>query len=185
MTDEDEAYIQQATQEHLESLEKKRLRVKGEELDDAEVNPTHGPQLTLPIVACPSNDQAGLLAITMLQQILDPAEWNLEVISPGLLTGEIVELVTATQPAIFCIAALPPDGLLHASRLCGMIRAKAPHTKIIVGRWGLTEDFDENRDQLKEAGADMIAITLVETQERLSDWRPNLLPADTPAESKS
>jgi len=175
VTPEDEAYILQATKELLESLEEERLRADSDELGDVLLDPRQGPKIALPIVACPPHVQAGMLAITMFHQLLDPLEWKLEPTGPDLLTGEIVELVTATQPAIICIAALPPNDLLHASRLCGMIRAKAPKTKIIVGRWGLTEDIDENQEQLKEAGAHMMAITLLETQDRLSDLRPNLL----------
>jgi hypothetical protein len=46
--------------------------------------------------------------------------------------------------------------------------------KILVGRWGLKGDVEANREQLREAGADLVATTLAETRDELSTWLPIL-----------
>ena len=72
----------------------------------------------------------------MLQQILDPARWDLELIAPGTLTAELLDLVAERRPAAVCIAATPPGGLAHTRYLCKRLRSRFPDLKILVGRWG-------------------------------------------------
>jgi len=46
--------------------------------------------------------------------------------------------------------------------------------KIVVGRWGLKGDIEPNREQLHEAGADLMATTLADTRDQLNTWLPIL-----------
>jgi hypothetical protein len=54
------------------------------------------------------------------------------------------------------------------------LRARHPQLKIIIGRWGLKDDVDGNREQLQEVGADLMATTLLETRRQLTEWLPVL-----------
>jgi len=54
------------------------------------------------------------------------------------------------------------------------IRAKFPEVKIMVGRWGRSEEFPDDADQPKVTGADGVDETLAETQRRLAGWHPVL-----------
>jgi len=76
--------------------------------------------------------------------------------------------------AMICIGSLPPGGLAHSRYLCKRLRARFPGVKIVVGRWGLKGDVEPNREQLREAGADLVATTLADTRDQLNTWLPIL-----------
>ena len=116
----------------------------------------------------------GKAALEMLRQLLNPHDWDVEVTALEILTAELVAHVTEENSTIICIGSLPPGGLAHTRYLCKRLRARHPEFKIIVGRWGLQTDVDENRAQLMEVGADLMATTLLETRKQLNDWLPVL-----------
>jgi hypothetical protein len=95
-----------------------------------------------------------------------------EVVPIAPLAGELVARVEAEGPAIPCIGSLPPGGLAHTGYLCKRLRARFPKLKIVVGRWGLKGNLEENREHLREAGADHMDLTLVETVTFLNSWLP-------------
>jgi hypothetical protein len=61
------------------------------------------------------------------------------------------------------------------------LRARFPKVKIIVGRWGLTDTVEANREELQDAGADLMATTLMETRSQLT----SLLSTLTIAQAKT
>jgi len=69
---------------------------------------------------------------------------------------------------------LPPGGLAHTRYLCKRLRARLPQARIVVGRWGLKGNTEENREQLQAAGADQVETTLLETRTHLIAWLPVL-----------
>ena len=107
------------------------------------------------------------LALEMLRQLLDPARWEVEVLSLEMLSAELVALAGEKEPAVVCIGALPPGGLAHTRYLCKRLRARLPEARIVVGRWGLKGNVEENQEQLREAGADQVETTLLETRTHL------------------
>ena len=146
----------------------------------------------------------------MLQRILDPARWDLELIAPTTLTAELLDLVAERRPGVVCIASTPPGGLAHTRYLCKRLRSRFPDLKIVVGRWGAHDitTTDAAREagadraattvkeaatadaasttvkeavpdpmvaSLKEAGADMVAATLLETRQQLASLIPVLV----------
>jgi hypothetical protein len=174
LTEADEQFVLQATHEVLEDLGERRSAAtlaETKDLPPGEVQ-AHPPRLR--ILACPARDHADRLALEMLRQLLNPAEWDVEVTAVETLTAELVAHVTEESSALICIGALPPGGLAHTRYLCKRLRARHPDLKIIVGRWGLKDNVDANREQLHEVGADMMATTLLETRKQLNDWLPVL-----------
>ena len=99
----------------------------------------------------------------MLKRILDPRICELEIVSTDKLVSEVVQQVADDRPSIVCIASLPPGGLSHTRLLCKRLRSRYRTLKIVVGRWGLTNNIERNRDQLITAGADQFATTLRES----------------------
>lgn len=77
-------------------------------------------------------------------------------------------------PALVCIGALRPGGLAHTRYLCKKLRARFPKVKIVVGRWGLTGNVETNREQLQDAGADLMGTTVLETRSQLNSLLPIL-----------
>ena len=50
------------------------------------------------------------MALEMLHQLLDPARWSLELIAPGILTAELLDLVElAVQKSTVPVAGEPLD----------------------------------------------------------------------------
>jgi len=174
LTEADEDYILHATHEVLEDLgERQSAAILAAEKDPS-LGGVQGPLTRIHILACPASGHADRLALEMLRQLLNPALWDVEVTAPETLTAELVAHVTEEKSALICVGALPPGGLAHTRYLCKRLRGRLPKLKIIVGRWGLRDDVDANRDQLQEAGADLISTTLQETRKQLNDWLPIL-----------
>lgn len=172
LTEADEQFVLRATREIVEDLGERQaaavakagaLAAQGtEDLAPTEVR----------LLACPGRDGADALALEMLRQLLDPARWEVEVLSIEMLSAELVALAGEREPAVVCIGALPPGGLAHTRYLCKRLRACLPGTRILVGRWGLKNNVDQNVEQLREAGADHVETTLLETQKQLNAWLP-------------
>ena len=174
LTEADEQFVFQATHEVLEDLGERRSAAV---LAATKVPPggrVQAPPRRVRILACPARDHADRLALEMLRQLLNPAEWDVEVTALETLTAELVAHVTVEKSTLICIGSLPPGGLAHTRYLCKRLRARHPDLKIIVGRWGLKDNVDVNREQLLEVGADLMATTLLETHKQLNDWLPVL-----------
>ncbi len=76
------------------------------------------------------------LALRMFQQVCDPTRYEVELLTPRLLTSEVVALVGQTCPALLCIGAVSPGGVPHLRYLCKQLRARLPALRIVVGCWG-------------------------------------------------
>ena len=169
LTESDEQFVLQATQEILEDLgERREVVTQAEEAIHAEDRGNASAPVPLRVLACPARDQADRLALEMLRQLLDPAKWEVEVAAVETLTAELVAQMAEQMPALVCIGALPPGGLAHTRYLCKKLRARFPEVKIVVGRWGLASGVEEDREQLRDAGADLTATTILETRSQLT-----------------
>jgi hypothetical protein len=182
LTESDEQSLLQAMREILEDLgERREVVAQAEETSHAEDRGNASTPVALRILACPARDQADRLALEMLRQLLDPTKWTVEIAAVETLTVDLVAQVAEQPPALVCIGALPPGGLAHTRYLCKKLRARFPKVKIIVGRWGLTDTVEANREELQDAGADLMATTLMETRSQLT----SLLSTLTIAQAKT
>ena len=176
ITEADERYVLQAIREIVEDLGDRRESANAAAMEaggaDRVIDAGSGPAIA--IFGCPAHDAADRAALEMLQNLLDPARWNLEVIAPETLTAELLEKVAEKQPALVCLAATPPGGLAHTRYLCKRLRARFPDLKILVCRWDYEASTQSNPGQLLEAGADSIATTLLETRQQLASLLPVL-----------
>jgi predicted PurR-regulated permease PerM len=121
------------------------------------------------IVGYPARDEADALALEMVRRLLDPVRYRFEVIGPAMLTAEVVTWVDERHPALLCIGALAPGGLSQARHLCKRLRSQCPELKIVVGRWGLHDEKDADRQHLLAAGADHVEMTVLGTQRTLAE----------------
>jgi hypothetical protein len=174
LSEADEEFVYQATLDILKELGERQSDAMLKVTKDASAEEVQAPLSRVRILACPARDRADRLALDMLCQLLNPAQWQVKVMDLEALIAEGVSHVTEERSAIICIGALPPGGLDHTCSLCKQLRARYPELKIIVGRWGLRDDLDTNRKQLQAAGADLMATTLLETRNQLNDWLPVL-----------
>jgi predicted PurR-regulated permease PerM len=178
LTDDDEEFVLQATREIVADLGQ---RIVAQAASDSEsAAPANGQSRVsekLRVLGCPARDKADEVALEMFRQLLDPAKWEIDIASTEMLSSELVALAERERPALICISSLPPGGLSQARYLCKRVRAKLPEAKILVGRWGLTHGLDQNREQLREAGADEVDATLLATRQFLRSWFPVLTQA--------
>jgi predicted PurR-regulated permease PerM len=175
VTQPEEAFILHALREIVEDLGERQLlnavpAVEGE---------TAAPK-RVRILGLPGHDEGDRLMLEMLQNLLDPIRWDMEVLPFNSASGEQVALAAERQPAIICIGAHPPGGLAHARFLCKRLKARLPKVKLIVGRWGLLANLDRNRDDLQEAGADVIETGLIETRTHLEESFGNFSVSPSP-----
>ena len=91
----------------------------------------------------------------------------MEVGAVETLSAELLTQLAEDGRYVVCIGSLPPGGLAQTRYLCKRLRARFPHVKILVGRWGLRGNVESNREQLQQAGADLVATTLRETRQQL------------------
>jgi hypothetical protein len=57
--------------------------------------------------------------------------------------------------------------LSQARYLCKRLRSQCPELKIVVGRWGLHDEKDADRQHLLAAGTDYVETTVLATQRTL------------------
>jgi len=174
LTEADEQFVLRATREIADDLGERQTATAGKAGTPAGASPEAAAVRKVRLLGCPGQDEADRLALGMLRQLLDPTRWDVEVLSLEMLSAELVALAGEKEPAVVCIGALPPGGLAHTRYLCKRLRVRLPEARIVVGRWGLKGDAEQNEVQLREAGADQVETKLLETRDRLHAWLPAL-----------
>jgi predicted PurR-regulated permease PerM len=165
LPEEDEHFIFQVTRDILDDLvhpQQQISRIAASETPAEEVEPD--PQPTVLVFGCPARDEADELALHMFGQLIGNKRWRTEVLSSQMLSAEVTARVRKERPVLICIGSLPPGGLAQARYLCKRLRSQFPEMKILVGRWGQTDNLDKMRERLQAAGADHVAVTLVESR---------------------
>ncbi len=169
--DEDEQFVLQTVADLVQDLGERRIADAQAEQAAATVETAaKTDRVRIRLLACPARAEADRLGLLMLQQLLDPAKWEVEVTAVETLASELVARAEKETRTVVCIGALPPGGLAQTRYLCKRLRPQLPRLKIIVGRWGLRGNAEGNREQLEEAGADMMGTKLQETRAQLESW---------------
>ena len=120
------------------------------------------------ILAWPAHDEGDAIALLMLQQLLDPTRYEMEISAAGKRLSEILQEVEQKTPALFCVGFIPPGGLSASRHLSKLLRARFPELAIVVGHWGLHEKAHTDREALLAAGATQVAATLIETRDQIA-----------------
>jgi predicted PurR-regulated permease PerM len=119
------------------------------------------------VAGCPARDERDEAALAMFGRLLQECDCRLETMSSDALCAEVVTHVENEKPDLVYIAALPPGGLAQARYLVKRLRARIPEVKIGVGRWGQKDNIDKVRQRLREAGADYVSLTLLESRRQV------------------
>jgi hypothetical protein len=77
--------------------------------------------------------------------------------------AELVSLVRTQNVSVVCLADLPPSPPSKSRYLVKRLHAALPDLRILVGRWGPPALADESTQNLRDAGAMLVATTLAET----------------------
>jgi hypothetical protein len=177
LTHEDVQFVVQATRAIVEDLGVRQSQATTLPADPPELlagEARVGPLPPVRIFGCPARDAVDELGLQMFRQLLDPTWSALEIVSPEILTAEVISLIEQHRVGLVCIAALPPGALSPTRYLCKRLRIRFPDLKIVVGRWGFTGNIQEDRTRLLSAGADEVVINLRETRSHVMQLIPLL-----------
>jgi predicted PurR-regulated permease PerM len=172
LSDEDEKSILQALREIIEDLGEQQVALHSSHSNEADNH--HEPSARVLVLAIAARSEADELGLRMLQNLLDPARWDLEIVGSDRLSAELITLVQKKQPQAVCIGSIPPGGVSRIRYICKRLRGRYPRLKIVVGRWGASSDQEKSRNQIRDACADQVTLTLLETRDHLNAWSPVL-----------
>ena len=145
------------------------------------VSDVAGPRDPLRVLGYAANGFADELALTMLAQSLADLPIVIEITNARLLASELVSLVRTQGVSVICLADLPPSPPSKSRYLIKRLHAAMPELRIIIGRWSPAAMADENSQALKDAGATLVATTLLETRAYLGGLVEIVrVPAPTP-----
>lgn len=149
---EDERFILQTLRDMVDDLPIDASAVP-EELADKVV-----------VFGCPVSDEVDETALRFLGKLLERSLGRFQILSPTLLSAEVVARVRQEKQAIVCLATLPPGGLAQTRYLCKRLRAQVPQVRIVVGEWGSREQPAVSGARLLAAGADQVTYAIRETK---------------------
>jgi predicted PurR-regulated permease PerM len=174
LSDRDERYLLRALREIIAELGEQIQKAAGEAAGARDASDLPSPCRRVRLLACPADGEADEIALEMLAQLLDPARWELEIASDEVLAAELLETVAHRNVSAVCIGSIPPNGLAHSRYFCKRLRSYRADVKVVVGRWGSTQRVKQTEEQLRAAGADEVAWSLVESSKQLDSWWPVL-----------
>ena len=123
---------------------------------------------------CPARDEIDGVAVVMAGRLIDATRWQVEILGPSMLTSEVAQLVEERRPALICIGSVAPGGMSHTRHLCKRLRGRCPDVSLVVGRFGLHDEYAHEQQQLVEGGADRVAQTMRELGRHVAEL--SLLP---------
>jgi predicted PurR-regulated permease PerM len=179
ITEDEEQFIFSSSREILEYVANFDLRDLGLSKSGAQSPPAENYFQKLRILGCPAHDESDEIALLMLRQMLDPARYEVEVISARALASEMTAIVAERAAPLVCVSVLPSGGLAQARYVCKRLRALLPSIKIVVGQWVLPEEADETPNSLLSAGADRVGTTLLQTCDQIMTLRQFISDRDT------
>jgi hypothetical protein len=170
VTDADAQFALQTTREILDDLSHDRAAAETMSTDTDPQRATDDPVVR--VLMCPARDEVDAVALAMVSQLVERDRCQVEILGAAMLTSEVVDQVEQIRPDVCCIGTVAPGGLTHTRHLCKRLRARYPDLKLVVGRWGLHEEREEDAPQLVAAGADRVAMTLLEARDRIVELSP-------------
>jgi predicted PurR-regulated permease PerM len=167
LTAEEAHAIYQATHELIDDLSASQATSADAVSSVPEENPTAVLPSKIRILGCPAHDEADEVALRMLQQVLDPRRFEVEVAKVALLAAEVVSLVEQNAPTLICIGLVPPGGFAQTRYLCKRLRARFPTLPIVVGCWSGTQDEAEILARLRLDSLTQVGTTLTKTCQQI------------------
>lgn len=174
LTAEDESFIQSATGDIIEEIDVEQLRPH--DGGDGDAATSDGKQnkysAKVAILGCAARGKNDALALRMLERLLEAEHCGIKI---ALQQADLnLEILTAREEStLICISSVAPGGLAQTRHLAKRLRARVPKAKIVVGRWGLANEFreiEEQRKLLLAAGADQVTATLMETRDVITQF---------------
>jgi len=112
------------------------------------------------VICIPANDEADEIGAVMLSQLLE--------LSGGIALSfpvdpDMLHLLQVLDPSaedVICISALPPFAFSQARKLTLQVRARFPHSKLVVGVWGFPGEIAPALERFQAPRPDWLVTTL-------------------------
>jgi len=163
---DEEAAVIDATRELLSDAAESIRRIQPE-LPPEDLSVPR-PREPLRVLGVATNGSADELALQMLGRVLDDLPIVVEIMTGRMLASELVALMRAQGASVVCLADLPPSPPSKTRYLVKRLRAALPEVRIVIGRWGPPALADDSTQALRDAGATLVATTLIETRTYLA-----------------
>jgi AI-2E family transporter len=129
-------------------------------------NVVHRPAPPICIVG--AHDEADHVAALVLARMLEPPEFNPQVIPYPLLAAEAIEQIEQKACKVVCISAVPPHAAAQAGRVCNRLKSRLPELRVVVALW-TSESSDKLEARLRDAGADHVVTRLPDAIAKLRE----------------
>jgi predicted PurR-regulated permease PerM len=166
LSPDEETAVVDATRELLSDAAESIRHLNSEPAAPPDGPPLPGPRKPLRVLGCAINGVADELALAMLVHLLDDLPIAVDITAVRM-ASELVSLVQEREFSVVCFADLPPSPSSKTRYLVKRVRAAVPDVRILVGRWAPPALADESTQVLREAGANHVASTLVDTRDYL------------------
>jgi hypothetical protein len=163
-----ERFLLDAMRELVEELgaKAKLVHIEQQRTETSDIQEV-APLADVRVLCVPARDEADEIAGLMLSQLLEASGVRVVLVSTQSLSGEMLLQVSAEQPGVVCVSALPPLAATHARYLCKRLRPKFPTLKIIVGLWHTNGSTKKAEARLMETGIHQVVTTLAEATQNL------------------
>ena len=119
------------------------------------------------VIGCPADDVFDHVALLALETAMPAApDAAIELVSPELMSSEVVGFVAERRAAIVCVAAVAPGALAPVRYLVKRLRQRVPEVRIVVAAFGAA-DADAERAAIMAVEVDGVGLSLVEARDRL------------------
>lgn len=159
-----ERFIFDTARRLVEYLEDRRPAREGEAPKSNNVVQRPAP----PVCIVGARDEADHVAALVLARMLEPPEFNPQVIGHPLLSAETIEQIAEKACRVVCISAVPPHAAAQAGHLCKRLKSRLPELKVVVALW-TAENPSKLETRLRDAGADEVVTRLPQAIARLRE----------------
>ncbi|HEX3374616.1 MAG TPA: AI-2E family transporter [Edaphobacter sp.] len=126
------------------------------------------------VVCLPARDEADELVGLLLSQLLQNDHIECHSVSVGT-SSEMMSAISALNPDVVCISALPPFAIEYARNLYLKVRAQFPDVDIVVCLWAYGGDLDKMHRRLKIADGHRVLVTMPDVIEHVRNrLRPEI-----------
>ncbi len=167
LSDAEESAVIEATRELLVDAAEAMERLRPNAVTVADTTPQQGPREPLRVLGYATNGAADELALAMLAHSLHDLPIVVELTKTRMHASELVALVRSQNVSVVCIADLPPSPPSKSRYLVKRLHAALPEVRIVVGRWGPASLADDSTQDLRDAGAVLVASALAQTRDYL------------------
>ena len=118
------------------------------------------------VVCLPARDEADELVGLLLSQLLQNDHIECHSVSVGT-SSEMMSAISALNPDVVCISALPPFAIEYARNLYLKVRAQFPDVDIVVCLWAYGGDLDKMHRRLKIVDGHRVLVTMPDVIEHV------------------